>query len=241
MRRDRPGDSVRGMSFDEWCSGVLDGIGAGSSPANDALLGTWARFESGADFMRWNNPLNTTQKAQGSIDSGAMPGAHDVQKYPDVATGIKATVATLTNGRYSQIVQGLKDGASPSWYEANAAGEYATWGTGSSFLKSCPDHSSSTPPSQPAAPPTPATPEPPSTPAPPAHSGPTFPGTDIAVHSTGTDVSTWQEQLNSLGASLAVDGIFGPLTEEATRSFQSSKGLSGDGIVGSHTWDAAWS
>ena len=34
------------------------------------------------------------------------------------------------------------------------------------------------------------------------------------------------------------DGIFGPRTEDAVRDFQSSKGLSRDGIVGRNTWTA---
>jgi peptidoglycan hydrolase-like protein with peptidoglycan-binding domain len=35
-----------------------------------------------------------------------------------------------------------------------------------------------------------------------------------------------------------VDGIFGPITDEATEDFQSSKGLTVDGIVGPQTWSA---
>jgi murein L,D-transpeptidase YcbB/YkuD len=230
------------MSFDDFCSGVLGGIGASSSPANDALLTGWARFESTADVMRWNNPLNTTQKEHGSVDSGAQPGADDVQKYPDVATGIEATVTTLKNGNYPHIVQGLQENAGPHWYLANAASEFSTWGTGTSFLKSVPDHSTPPAPTQPAEPAQPAPPAPPAAPepAPPQHSGPAFPGTDIAMYSTGHEVSTWQEQLKSLGHDLAVDGDFGPLTDEATRAFQTSKGLTVDGIVGPHTWHAAW-
>jgi peptidoglycan hydrolase-like protein with peptidoglycan-binding domain len=38
-------------------------------------------------------------------------------------------------------------------------------------------------------------------------------------------VSSTQELLNGKGASLTVDGDFGPLTTTATKNFQSSKGL----------------
>lgn len=53
--------------------------------------------------------------------------------------------------------------------------------------------------------------------------------------STGACVSLLQRMLNSHGANLAVDGIFGPLTDSAVRSFQSSSGLTVDGIVGPNT------
>lgn len=237
------------MSIEEWSSGVLAGIGAGDTAQNGALLSTWARFESGSNPMRWNNPINTTQKQPGSVDSGAQPGSYDVQKYTDAATGIRATVTTLTNGRYEQIVQGLRQSAPPSWYQANAAGEFATWGTGSEFLSSVPVLSGSGGASsggsggspggasgggagtRPSA--APATPTP--TPA-----GSSFPGVDIAPGSSGSEVSTWQQRLNDLGYSLTVDGIFGEKTEAATRDYQSSQGLTVDGIVGRHTWDAAF-
>jgi N-acetylmuramoyl-L-alanine amidase len=37
-------------------------------------------------------------------------------------------------------------------------------------------------------------------------------------------------------AQLAVDGIFGPRTEVAVRTFQQMNGLAVDGIVGPQTW-----
>lgn len=49
----------------------------------------------------------------------------------------------------------------------------------------------------------------------------------------GADVKTLQMKLN-----LIADGIFGPLTEEAVKEFQRSKGLTTDGIVGAKTWAA---
>lgn len=56
--------------------------------------------------------------------------------------------------------------------------------------------------------------------------------------SLGEDVKTVQYLLNAHGATLAVDGNFGPLTKAAVETYQSSHGLGVDGIVGNQTWPA---
>jgi GH24 family phage-related lysozyme (muramidase) len=75
----------------------------------------------------------------------------------------------------------------------------------------------------------------------PSHSGPPHPGHPLKLHDSGDEVKTWQERLAALGHDASADGEFGHHTEEATKQFQSSKGLEADGIVGEHTWAAAWS
>ena len=47
----------------------------------------------------------------------------------------------------------------------------------------------------------------------------------------GSEVKTLQRYLN-----LIQDGIFGVLTEESVKEFQSSRGLTADGVVGPATW-----
>jgi peptidoglycan hydrolase-like protein with peptidoglycan-binding domain len=70
----------------------------------------------------------------------------------------------------------------------------------------------------------------------------TWPKLIITVQngSTGGGVSAVQWQLrNEYGfTTLAVDGIFGPKTEAAVKSFQKKYRLAQDGIVGPNTWMA---
>ena len=54
----------------------------------------------------------------------------------------------------------------------------------------------------------------------------------------GSEVAEIQGQLASLGYDVAADGDFGPATAEAIKSFQSSRGLEADGLVGPSTYSA---
>ena len=56
--------------------------------------------------------------------------------------------------------------------------------------------------------------------------------------SQGQGVRAVQRQLNARGSSLAVDGIFGPLTDTAVRAYQQRASVAVDGIVGPETWQA---
>ena len=51
-------------------------------------------------------------------------------------------------------------------------------------------------------------------------------------------VRSLQYLLNAHGSNLVVDGVFGPRTDAAVRSFQRAHGLVVDGIVGPRTWSA---
>ncbi|WP_110514389.1 peptidoglycan-binding domain-containing protein [Herpetosiphon llansteffanensis] len=59
----------------------------------------------------------------------------------------------------------------------------------------------------------------------------------VSNGNTGDNVYTVQAMLKQRGYSLTVDGDFGPGTLSAVKSFQSSKGLSADGVVGPNTWE----
>lgn len=61
----------------------------------------------------------------------------------------------------------------------------------------------------------------------------------LRLGSTGEAVKRLQRALTAaLGKTVAIDGSFGAATDSAVRSYQSSRGLVVDGIVGSGTWTA---
>ena len=122
------------MSWTTWASGVLSGIGAPGTAVNLDTLYAWSNAETAPyDLMRWNNPLNTTEKYGTSFNSGAQPGPHDVQVYASVQDGINATVLTLANGYYPIIVSHLRNSV-PRQQWSDACAELKLWGTGCGWI-----------------------------------------------------------------------------------------------------------
>lgn len=91
--------------------------------------------------------------------------------------------------------------------------------------------------------------------APPQSSGglvpPAFPGRLLEYTSgksfvSGADVRTWQSRMRDRGWRITVDGVYGPASKAVCVAFQTefhtspSPGLTVDGVVGAHTWAAAW-
>jgi len=60
----------------------------------------------------------------------------------------------------------------------------------------------------------------------------------LSEGATGPAVDTLQTRLNVWGATLTVDGDFGPATLAAVKAFQTEQKLTVDGIVGPQTWAA---
>jgi len=56
--------------------------------------------------------------------------------------------------------------------------------------------------------------------------------------SQGHPIRTLQLLLRAHGHNLTVDGMFGPATEAAVKAFQTSKGMTADGIMNAPTWSA---
>lgn len=51
-----------------------------------------------------------------------------------------------------------------------------------------------------------------------------------------SDVKALQRALRSVGYQLEIDGVFGRITLECVKSFQASRNLARDGVVGPLTW-----
>lgn len=199
---------------DDFYQEVMSGIGAGWSPNIAKLCQDWQRHEGGnADW----NPWNTTQGAPGARDYNSV----HVRIYPDRETGIHATVRTLRNGHYPAIVQAFVDDLPEAEWGRNEdiLAQLGVWGT-ANWAAELRKHAGGGGGH-------PVDPQP--TPHP-HHDG------MLRHGSHGVEVQTWQSELNQVdGAGLAEDGAFGPLTDHATRAFQSRHGLLADGIVGPKT------
>lgn len=120
-------------SWSQWAAGVLGGLGAAGVQVNLDTLAAWSRAESGdaSQWMRWNNPLNTTRTGFGGVDMNSV----GVKAYPTVQAGVLATLATLQNGSYPTIVDHLRSGTPAAQWQ-DACGELQTWGTGCAWISS---------------------------------------------------------------------------------------------------------
>jgi hypothetical protein len=116
-----------------WAKDFLKQVGAPVTSQNIAAMTTWMAAEGGGgggatglginDAMY--NPLNTKQHMPGSWKPGDM--SEDVQAYQNYASGMQATVKTIKNGRYTNILAALKKGNDASG--VLAAVNASPWGT----------------------------------------------------------------------------------------------------------------
>lgn len=113
-----------------WATQVLSGIGAPVNQTNYDTLWKWSKKESGeiplSNGQILNNPLATEWKWPGSTNGNDV----GVQSYPDISSGALATIATLTSGKYPNIIGEFKNSTlSNSWGSA-ARYELETWAHG---------------------------------------------------------------------------------------------------------------
>jgi len=109
----------------DWISTYLRAVGAPNTKRNRDFLASWQRWEGGHtnNNARWNY-LNTTQNAPGARSINSV----GVKAYRSLNEGARAFAATLANGRYAGLLQGLRQGDPRS--RASVAG-LSTWLSGS--------------------------------------------------------------------------------------------------------------
>lgn len=231
-------------TYEDFANDVLNLAHLPNTTANvDCLVAVMVMEGSHAAY----NPMDTTQPYQGATDYNPT----GVRNYPSWKAGVTATVLTLKNGYYTDIVNALSAGNgelastlwdSSPWGTQNVASAYPEASSHYSTLVST-GASVPTPTPAPEPPPTP-TPEPTPTPAPeptPTKDAATVDITNLQENSKGDSVKSVQLLLNGkANAGLAIDGIFGPLTKNAVVNWQRFFGLTVDGIVGPQTASSLW-
>ena len=111
-----------------WAKTLLGQLGMPVTKDNVNALTTWAAWEGG----QWKNsahynPLNTTQVFNGSVSMNDLGHGMGVQSYKSWADGYAATIQTLRNGRYKNILAALTAGTSSS--DVLTAVNHSPWGT----------------------------------------------------------------------------------------------------------------
>lgn len=113
---------------DDFYKKILSCIGAQPTNDNMAFMYAWRQSEGGTAT---NNPFNTTHKMPGS--TRYKTNTHGVQNYKTPEHGIRATCNTLKNGRYNDIINGLKNDV--GLYELSRMKSLNVWGTGPLLAK----------------------------------------------------------------------------------------------------------
>lgn len=113
-----------GSNEASFATAVLQGLNAPVTQSNIDFIERWITREGGGGA---NNPLNTTQDAQGATDFNTV----GVKNYGDLDTGVQATIKTLNNGYYPNIVAALKSGdAETADAQGKLSKDLSTWSGG---------------------------------------------------------------------------------------------------------------
>lgn len=118
--------SVGAKTANGWASDVLNALGMPVTSENVRFLNAWAQAEG---TKAGYNPLATTQGMAGATNFNKV----GVKNYASYGDGIAATVKTLRNGNYGNILAALANGNDAMAAARAVAG--SKWGTGSGVLK----------------------------------------------------------------------------------------------------------
>ena len=116
----------RGAKHDRFARDVLAGIGAPTTAENIRGLKAWALAEG---TKALNNPLATTRKYANTSNFNSV----GVKNYASYEDGVAATIETLKNGRYPNILAALAQGNSAE--AIGVAVAQSPWGTGQGVLR----------------------------------------------------------------------------------------------------------
>ena len=105
---------------------LLTKLAVPNTQENLRAVVAWAEAEGTGAL---NNPLATTRRASNTTDFNSV----GVKNYPSYDAGVDATVATLRNGRYANILNALAQG-NDAMAVARAI-ERSPWGTGHGVVR----------------------------------------------------------------------------------------------------------
>lgn len=111
-------------TWNNWAAQVLKAGGYPVTATNLKALAGWQASEGGTAA---NNPLNTTHGEPGATPYN-QNGGYPVLNYASPQVGIDATIKTLNNGHYGDIVNLLKQG-NYSLNDFGKAVQSSPWGT----------------------------------------------------------------------------------------------------------------
>jgi hypothetical protein len=115
------GDMRSAAARRQFAVDLLTQLGMPQTDENLRAVVAWQEAEgTRASF----NPLATTQRSDGATDFNSV----GVKNYTSYAQGLAATVTTLHNGRYGEILAALRDGTDA--HRVAAAVSRSPWGTG---------------------------------------------------------------------------------------------------------------
>lgn len=110
----------------EWDKALLIALGVPVTKQNRRFLQNWQRWEGGHTKNKARfNWLNTTRKTPGAVGSINSVG---VKAYRSFDEGILATVETLNNGKYQDVLDALGSG---NPFKAQPTAGLSTWVSGS--------------------------------------------------------------------------------------------------------------
>lgn len=114
-----------------WAAAICTALPKPPTPGNIRGLNAWIACEGGTGH---NNPMNTKQSGFGGTNFNSV----GVKRYPTPANGVAATVATLRNGYYPDVLAAMNrlgGLAAGILHDPAVASNISKWGTSVSCIR----------------------------------------------------------------------------------------------------------